>query len=181
MRSKTAWEVQKDERTGKTKPVKIGLAPVQRDGLEYEFSVVLDLSLEGHVATASKDRTSLFDNQYFVPSVETGKHLQDWLSKEEKPLSSQQYMPSPFDIKEDPVNENQACHSEDLFSKLRELGLGDRIKEYDSYVVNKYGYGFKDMDQGEIQELYQNLRRCEKDPELREKFKDYLDRFRTAA
>jgi len=80
VRSKTAWDVQKDERSGKTKPVKIGLAPVQREGLEFEFTCVLELAVEGHVASASKDRTSLFDNQYFVPGVETGKALLDWLS-----------------------------------------------------------------------------------------------------
>jgi hypothetical protein len=82
MRSKTAWEVQKDERSGKTKPVKIGLAPVQRDGLEYEFTSVLDLSLEDHVASASKDRTGLFDGQYFKPSDETGQSLVKWLEHE---------------------------------------------------------------------------------------------------
>lgn len=79
MRSKTAWEVQKDERTGKTRPIKIGLAPVQREGLEYEFTCVLELSLEGHIATASKDRTRLFDGQYFTPSEETGTALKDWM------------------------------------------------------------------------------------------------------
>ncbi|GAB6059325.1 ATP-binding protein [Desulfonatronum parangueonense] len=80
IRSKTAWDVQKDERTGKTRPVKIGLAPVQRDGLEYEFTTVLELSVDGHIATATKDRTGLFDGSYFTPSEETGKMLKDWLS-----------------------------------------------------------------------------------------------------
>ena len=32
----------------------------QRDGTEYEFTVVLDLVHDGHYATASKDRTGLF-------------------------------------------------------------------------------------------------------------------------
>jgi hypothetical protein len=93
MRSKTAWEVQKDERTGKTKPVKIGLAPVQREGLEYEFTCVLELSLEGHVATASKDRTRLFDGKYFTPDMETGKSLNTWLNSGQNPSTPPQ---SPF-------------------------------------------------------------------------------------
>lgn len=79
IRSKTAWDVVKDERTGKTRPVKIGLAPVQRDGLEYEFTCVLELSVDGHIATASKDRTGLFDGQYFVPGMDTGQILREWL------------------------------------------------------------------------------------------------------
>lgn len=71
---------------------RVGLAPVQRDGMEYEFTLVLDLSGE-HVAAASKDRTGLFDGQYFVPGPDTGRKLREWLesapgtpfSKEEGP------------------------------------------------------------------------------------------------
>jgi len=82
IRSKTAWEVVKDERTGKTKPVKIGLAPIQRDGLEYEFTAVLELSVDGHIATATKDRTWLFDGSYFTPGKDTGEKLVAWLNGE---------------------------------------------------------------------------------------------------
>ena len=72
MCSKAARDVVKDERTGKNRPVKIGLAPVQRDGLEYEFTCALELSVDGHITTASKDRTGIFDGQYFVPGSVTG-------------------------------------------------------------------------------------------------------------
>jgi len=72
IRSKTAWEVVEDEHTGKTRPVKIGLAPVQRDGLEYDFTSVLELSVDGHIATATKDRTGLLDGSHFTPGKETG-------------------------------------------------------------------------------------------------------------
>jgi len=78
MRTKTAWEVVENEK-GKKKPIKIGLKPEQREGMEYEFTVVWDLSVEGHIATASKDRTSLFDGKHFVPSQETGFQLIEWL------------------------------------------------------------------------------------------------------
>ena len=79
MRTKTAWEII-DDGTGKKKPVKIGLAPVQRDGLEYEFTTILDLSSE-HVASCTKDRTSLFDGRFFVPSEDTGKELLGWFTE----------------------------------------------------------------------------------------------------
>lgn len=77
LRTKTAYEMQ--DEGGKKKPVKVGLAPIQRDGMEYEFTVVLDLSIEGHIATASKDRTRLFDGQHFPPSVKTGEAIRSWL------------------------------------------------------------------------------------------------------
>jgi hypothetical protein len=78
MRTKTAYDLV-DDGKGKKQPVKIGLAPVQRDGMEYEFTLVFDLSVEKHIATATKDRTSLFDGQYFVPSPATGETLRQWL------------------------------------------------------------------------------------------------------
>lgn len=78
MRTKTAYEVSHGI-DGKSRVTKLGLAPVQRDGMEYEFTVVLDLSLEGHIATASKDRTRLFDGQFETPTIDTGKRLADWL------------------------------------------------------------------------------------------------------
>lgn len=86
MRTKTAYDLVDDGR-GKKKPVKIGLAPVQRDGMEYEFTLVMDLSIEGHVATASKDRTRLFDGQHFVPQASTGEALRDWLGDGVDPVA----------------------------------------------------------------------------------------------
>jgi hypothetical protein len=84
LRTKTAYDLV-DEGNGKKKPIKIGLAPVQRDGLEYEFTLVMDLSVEGHVATATKDRTRLFDGTHFVPSRETGAALREWLEQGKDP------------------------------------------------------------------------------------------------
>jgi hypothetical protein len=78
LRTKTAYDMV-DDGNGKKKPVKIGLAPVQREGVEYEFTTVLDMGVEGHVATASKDRTRLFDGRHFVPSKATGEAFLEWL------------------------------------------------------------------------------------------------------
>lgn len=74
MRSKMDYTV--DERG---KPTKIGLAPVMRDGMEYEFSVVFDLDL-AHQASVSKHRTGkLYAGRgLFVPTIETGRELKAW-------------------------------------------------------------------------------------------------------
>lgn len=66
------------EEGGKTKIQKVGLAPVQRDGIEYEFTLVFDLDAS-HNAVASKDRTSLFDGQVVRLSPATGMKLREWL------------------------------------------------------------------------------------------------------
>ena len=77
MRAKTDYIVSSTD-YGKTEIKKVGLAPVQRDGVDYEFSVVFDLSIN-HSATVSKDRTSIFDGQIFTLSSDTGVKLRQWL------------------------------------------------------------------------------------------------------
>jgi hypothetical protein len=59
MRSKQAYVLEENGR-GKQKPRKLGMAPIQRDGVEYEFSLVFDLEHPSHNATISKNRTTLF-------------------------------------------------------------------------------------------------------------------------
>jgi hypothetical protein len=76
MRSKMDYVIQENEK-GKQVPVKVGLAPVQRDDTEYEFDIVLDVA-RNHIATASKDVTFL-DNYGDVINVELGHKLKTWL------------------------------------------------------------------------------------------------------
>ena len=74
MRSKTET-VQGENK----KVIKLGLKNEQREGTDYEFTVVLDISHDGHMAVASKDRTRIFS----VPEVitpETGEKLLAWLN-----------------------------------------------------------------------------------------------------
>ena len=59
-------------------PEKVGLKTVQRDGLEYEFTLVFDLDIKNN-ASASKDRTGLFFGKpEFKLSPQTGKLLAQW-------------------------------------------------------------------------------------------------------
>jgi hypothetical protein len=78
MRVKTEYVLEANDK-GRMVPRKVGLAPVQRDGLEYEFTVVMDVDAS-HVASASKDRTGLFDGWYDKISPETGVKLLEWLN-----------------------------------------------------------------------------------------------------
>ncbi|EKS7768417.1 ATP-binding protein [Edwardsiella piscicida] len=78
MRSKT--ETAQVEENGRKKVSKLGMKSEQRDGVEYEFTTVLDIGHENHYAVASKDRTKLFSNSDPVILNEcTGKSLLEWL------------------------------------------------------------------------------------------------------
>jgi len=77
------------EKDGGGKEVKkLGMAPITRDGMEYEFTCVLDVSLDRHVATSNKDRTGLFDSQHFVITEDTGKKLKAWLESGAEPAAA---------------------------------------------------------------------------------------------
>lgn len=80
MRAKTEWSV--EERNGKKKPVKIGLAPIQRDGIEYEFDVVLMMD-QNNNATVSKSRCRSIQVSSVIekPNLEFATLYRDWLNK----------------------------------------------------------------------------------------------------
>ncbi len=61
------------------KIVKLGLKSEQRDGTDYEFTVVLDVTHDGHYAVASKDRTRLFQHPEVI-TPEAGAKLLAWLN-----------------------------------------------------------------------------------------------------
>ena len=69
------------EKNGKMVPEKVGLKGVQRDGMDYELTIVFELDIK-HNCTASKDRTSMFvDKPQFVISEATGKRIRNWCNK----------------------------------------------------------------------------------------------------
>jgi hypothetical protein len=77
-RSKT--ETAQVDDHGKKKVAKLGMKLEARDGLEFEFTTVLDVIHDGHYATVSKDRTGVFAGDPKPITPETGKRLAAWLA-----------------------------------------------------------------------------------------------------
>ena len=76
MRSKTEWVVNNEG--GRAKPVRVGLAPEQGKGIEYEFDLLLELSAD-HVAHVVKDRTGQFQGRLIErPDEAFGRELAGW-------------------------------------------------------------------------------------------------------
>lgn len=84
MRSKQDYVMELTS-SGKSAPKKVGLAPIQREGMEYEFTIVFDVGID-HNSSVSKDRTGLYDGQYFKLNKAVGQQLKEWLGngKEDK-------------------------------------------------------------------------------------------------
>jgi ABC-type oligopeptide transport system ATPase subunit len=80
MRSKTQYEIIKDEKTQKMTPRKIGLAPVQRDGMEYEFDIVADMDMDNNLVVSKSRCKSLTGAVIPKPGIEVGQEILAWLS-----------------------------------------------------------------------------------------------------
>lgn len=79
-RAKQDYQLEKNDR-GKWEPVKLGLAPVQRDGLEYEFAIAAELTTE-HVLSVSKTRCAALDGYTEVkPGPHVAEVLASWLGQ----------------------------------------------------------------------------------------------------
>jgi hypothetical protein len=90
MRTKTAYEITKTD-SGKTVPVKIGLQPEQRGGIEYEFDVVADMDLE-NTLTVSKSRCPELSGRVINrPDQEVPGTLLAWLTDGEPARSPNAY------------------------------------------------------------------------------------------
>lgn len=64
MRSKQDYVMETNEK-GKQVPRKVGMAPIIRDGIEYEFTTVFEINLD-HYGFTSKDRTGMFNGQLIM-------------------------------------------------------------------------------------------------------------------
>jgi len=119
MRSKAEYLVETNLK-GQAVPKKIGTAPVQRDSVEYEFTVVFTLN-QNHYAAVSKDRTSLFDGKDFPITEDTGKALIGWLNAGAKAEPSK---PAP---------------APEASEQLTAKGVLEEVKSRDTESGKKYG------------------------------------------
>ena len=147
MRSRTDY-VQCVNDKGRTEIRKVGLAPVQRDGMDYEFSVVFDLNNE-HTVNVSKDRTSIFDGKNFTLSSETGATLLDW-------LNSGKDIP---DVRE--INERK----QSIYKAYLSLFKGSQQEAQNAILAITQGRGSKDWTIDDLNNLQADLDTRSNSPE----------------
>lgn len=80
MRSKPAYEMTKNSK-GKVEPVRIGLQPIQRDGVDHEFTVFGTMDSACRLTVVKTRCTALRDAVITEPGEELAKTLFDWLNK----------------------------------------------------------------------------------------------------
>ena len=94
MRAKTEYVMETDQR-GKTAPRKVGMAPVQRDGLEYEFDVVGDMDLDNNLVVSKTRCPALTGKMFAKPGDDLAGILNGWLMDGTEPAPRKAPEPTP--------------------------------------------------------------------------------------
>lgn len=124
MRTKMAYEQVKDEDTGKSKVVKLGMEPVQRDDMPYEFDILLDMNQEHYGAVSGGRCPALEGYQELKPGAELAQIIGAWLNTGAEP-------PAP------PMTREQFAVEAGKLLKLEdEAAIGNALKER-GVVINQ--------------------------------------------
>lgn len=87
MRSKQEYVLTQDDR-GKTTPRKVGMAPQQRDGFEYEFDVFIDMDIDNTGIVQKTRCPALTGGVFKKPGADVADILLAWLSGAPQPKPS---------------------------------------------------------------------------------------------
>ena len=112
------------EKNGRQTPQKVGMAPVQRDGFEYEFDVFLDMDIENN-AIVQKTRCPILTGQVISkPGQQLADTLREWLSGEPEPVATPKQRPAPSALT--PLNGDIANHQTEPGTWHVEAGSDNR-------------------------------------------------------
>jgi hypothetical protein len=112
MRSKTEYTV--EFVNGKNTPRKVGTAPIQRDGFEYEFDVFCDLDIDNTLIVQKTRCPALTGAVIAKPDAKVADTLKDWLSGAPAP----EPLPSKKDLYEQGKAKNMWNKPEDFYAAV---------------------------------------------------------------
>ena len=162
MRTKTEWVL--ESVNGRNVPRRVGMQMVQREGIEYEFTVVADIELDTQALTITKTRISTLNGLRLVrPGASLAEPMIAWLkSADAAPAPAQEPEPErevfptrtppegtrtaePLDkqlesAESDPIVESEHHESwpadqKRFFARLAELGFKDSYEEVKEFCV----------------------------------------------
>jgi len=142
MRVKTEWVVEKGE-NGKSTPRKIGMQPVMRDGIEYEFDVCGDMDQENNMIVSKSRCPKLSGKVCAKPGREVAMILRDWLASPDLKPAPPPPVPKPAAPAMTPVASDwQAPWS--TFGEMKEcyMKIREAVGETD-YDLTMERYGWK--------------------------------------
>ena len=133
MRSKTEWVIG-EGKDGKTAPQKLGLAPEQGKGIEYEFDLLLELN-QRHEAVVTKDRTGRFQDETIEkPGEEFGAALYEWLAGGKPEMQPPTVVETPAKLQEEKPAQDKPGNG-----KPANLPKNPAMKEQSDGIIKEIG------------------------------------------
>lgn len=146
LRSKQEY-VQEKDRNNKTIVRKVGLAPVQRDGLEYEFDVYGDMTVDNDLVIGKTRCPALSGAVLSKPGAELAETLMAWLAMGE-PVAA----PDPLEL-ERKLRERYLDGYATLWNKAKGLGIKVvelKVDELTNEQLKAAGTELKELVEAEI-------------------------------
>lgn len=136
MRSKTEYAI--ESTNGKTNIRKVGLAPIQRAGMEYEFTVVGDMDIDNKIVISKSRFAPLQSKVQLKPDINFFKPFVDWLNSGDAEVKAEPTKPTPQ--KEQPLTQIELSAAvqdtrtprEQIQAALPSLTLEEACKAVDS-------------------------------------------------
>ena len=152
MRTKTEYSEITDPDTGRKKRIKVGLAPVQREGLEYEFDLVAYMDPEDNTFIVDKTRCPVYSGKAIKkPGADAFAPFATWLEGSTRPGPAVPAAPSNgqgHSSAEQPVPVPMQTIT-DLRQLLTEVG-GAEAKAVDKVSPGKFALNELTADEAEI-------------------------------
>jgi ABC-type dipeptide/oligopeptide/nickel transport system ATPase component len=130
LRTKVEWVIEENDR-GKKEPRKVGMQPVQREGLDYEFDVVADVNLDNDLIIGKTRCSALRGRIYHLDEHDKiGRALADWLTDGAAPAPT---LADEYCLRFDAATEPAQLNA--LVGELKEKG--NRLSRLDKEQINK--------------------------------------------
>lgn len=139
MRSKTEYVVETNDR-GKSTPRKIGTAPIQRDGMEYEFDVCLDMNNDNEGIVQKTRCSALAGRVFSKPGADVAKILAAWLRGEKPapvaPKPERAQAPGPQTVPARSTTRQDEAERNRLINRAKALSMElDAVKDGDGNLI----------------------------------------------
>ncbi len=103
MRSKTEYIIESNDK-GRMSPKKIGLAPIQREGVEYEFDIVAEMTIDNNMIITKTRDPELANSVIEKPTGELAVTILKWLGENPNTSSTISNIPKKMNKKDDEAN-----------------------------------------------------------------------------
>lgn len=148
MRSKQEYSIEKDD-AGKTTIKKLGMAPIQKEGMDYEHDIVGSLDTTHHIVFNKTRCPDLDGRTFFKPGKDVADVIKAWLENGEDAKPEDFQPPQPA---ENVIGEEQLKELKDLADKK-----GLKLSAVRDICVEKFGKGPKSITLTQFNELKESL------------------------